>query len=47
MINSFANKFPGEVTKYTKIGIPEATRQVFFSIEYGLGYIKIKNPSKK
>jgi hypothetical protein len=47
MINSFSNKHTGEVSNYSKIGIPEATRNIFFSLDLGLGYIKLNNPSSK
>lgn len=47
MIKSFAQKFTGKVKKYDKLKIPEATNESFFSIEHGLGYVKLKNPSAR
>lgn len=47
MIKSFANKFHGDKSHYTKLNIPEAYREVVINIDRGLGYIRVCNPSNK
>jgi hypothetical protein len=47
MIQTFAKKFPGEKNYYTKLKIPEAYREVLFSLDRGLGFIRINNPTNK
>lgn len=47
MIQSFADKYPGEINFYSKLNIPEAYREVFFNINRGLGYIRVNNLSQK
>ena len=47
MIESYALKNPGKVKYYDKLNIPTAFNETQFSIETGIGYIKVKNPSNK
>ena len=47
MVRSFSNKAKGKVKKYEKLKLPEATNESYFSIEEGIGYIKVKNPTNR
>ena len=47
MIKSFSLKNPGKIKKYEKLKLPEATSETLFSIEQGIGYIKLKNPTNR
>ena len=47
MIESYAQKNPGKIKYYEKLNIPTAYNETQFSIETGIGYIKVKNPSNK
>lgn len=47
MVESYARKNPGKLKYYEKLNIPDAYNETQFSIETGIGYIKIKNPSNK
>ena len=37
----------GKVKTYDRLKIPEATSETSFSIDSGIGYIKVSNPSNK
>ena len=39
--------FPGKKKYYTNIKIPEAYNEISTSIEKGIGYFRIKNPTTK
>jgi hypothetical protein len=47
MIKSYAQQFPGDRYHYEKLNIPEAYREVVFSIDHGIGFIRVNNPSNK
>lgn len=45
MTCSFARKFQGDRSYYTRLKIPEAYREVYFSLDRGIGFIRVNNPS--
>lgn len=47
LIKSYSQKYKGKIKQYTKINIPEAYSETEISIDRGIGYIRMKNPSKK
>ena len=47
MIESYARNNGGKVKTYEKIKIPEGTSETYFSVEDGIGYIKVRNGSLK
>lgn len=47
LIESYSKKNSGKLKTYERLKIPEATNETSFSIDTGIGYMKVKNPSDR
>lgn len=47
LIESYSQKVKGKIKTYEKIKVPEAESEISFSIDTGIGYMKVTNKSNK